>query len=246
MLPEVRLLLDIQEIDKEILELKDQLANYPTIWEGIKKQTAKRKDSHDKALKAKERNQKDRKRVEQKIRLFSDDLKRSQTQAATVKTTKEYEATNKQTEALKAKLAALEEQGLELIEKEPELDAELKETEKEFLEAKDLYDSEKTRIREQFNEKKSRVDELESEKAKMIAKIPQKALGAYDRLFKRHPGSVIVHVQSGSCGGCHFGLLPNDLVQVHRQERVVHCPNCGRILSEDVDYVPEEEEASAV
>lgn len=241
MLPEVRTLLDVQEIDKEILELTQQLNRYPVIWEEVKQKLAKRKEGLDRAEKNLDRHQKERRRIEQKLRIMSDDLRRLQTQQNALKTAREYDALNKQSEALKQKMAQLEEQGLDLINKDPATEAAVKDAGVEVTKAEELYKSEKVRIREQFNEKKARVAELEIAKKRVLAAAPPEAITLYERILKRHPGSAIAPVRSGSCAGCHFGLLPNDLVRLHREEKIVTCPNCDRILSEDENYVPAEQ-----
>ncbi len=240
MLPEVKTLLEIQILDQEVLELQDQVAKYPTIWEEVKQRAAKKKEAYDQAVKNRERHQKDRRRVEQNLRMYSEELRRSQTRHGVVKTAKEYEAINKQIESVKEKISDLETQGMQLIEKDADVEKAVEDTLAEFKKVEDFYKTEKERIRVQFKEKKARIAELEAEKDKIRGKADDRILSTYDRILKRHPGTVIAPVRSGSCSGCHFGLLPNDLVLVHKSEKVVHCPNCGRILSEDEDYVPEE------
>lgn len=248
MLPEVRALMDVQELDNEVLELKEQLAKYPVIWDEVKNRLAKAKEATERAVANEERHKRDRTRVEQRLRMFSDELRRNQAQQSTIKTTKEYEALNKQIEGLKMKISSLEEQGLELISKDGEVEEAVKTARAALKEIESVYLTEKSRIREQFNEKKGRLTGLETERARLAGKVDAAVLATYDRIFKRHPGSAIVPVRSttqgtsrtGCCGGCQFRLVPNDLVQVHRAERMVTCPNCGRILSEDEDYQPEE------
>ncbi len=245
MLPEVKTLLDVQELDNEIIDLNSQIGKYPLIWEEVKKNFAAKKEAYDKAAKAKERHAKDRRRVEQKIRVFSEDLRRYQAQQHSVKTQKEYEAISKQIESLKEKINSQEELGMELIGKTESIDEDLEKAEAELKEAEEFYKAEKERIRGQFNEKKRRVEQLQKERDKVLNKTPDTVRTDYERLALMHPGSAAVPVRQGSCSGCNFGLLPNDLVQVHRDERLVHCPNCGRILSHDLDYQPEEEPSGA-
>lgn len=244
MLHDLKLLLEIQELDVEIIELNNQLAKYPVIWEEVKQQVAKDKETHERALKAHERHERERRRIEQKIRMFSEDLRRSQTKQQTVKTSKEYEALAKQIDTLKQKLSQLEEQGLELINKDEEVVNAIESTKDSYEKAQEFYKTEKERIRGQFNEKKTRIAELEKEKERLMGRVADKIASMYNRLTRQHPGSAAVPVRSGSCSGCHFGLLPNDLVKLHRGDSVIHCPNCNRILTEDEDYVPEEQEVS--
>ncbi len=243
MLSEVRALLDVQELDKEVLELNAQLARYPVIWEEVKRKLAVSKAALAAANDARENQQKERKRLEQKLRLYSDELRRNQAQQAIIKTSKEYEAVNKQIEAVKAKISQLEEQGLALITDEPKVAEALVTATAEVARVEEQYRTEKERIRVQFNDKKSRVAEMEKSRKQLAAKLDPANFTNYERIFKRHPGSVVVPVRSGSCSGCHFGLLANVLVQVHRSDKPTLCPNCGRIISEDEDFQADQERA---
>ena len=245
MLSDVQTLLDIQEIDKEALELNTQLARYPVIWEEVKSRLAKKKQAVAQAVEAKDKHIKLRRQTEQKLRLFSDDLRRFQTQQGTVKTAKEYEAMNKQVEGIKEKVSLLEKSGLDLIGQDEKVDADIKSANEELKKVEGTYNSEKERIRVQFNEKKSRIAALEAEKQKIMQRVSPELSSVYDRINRRHPGSAIVPVRSGSCTGCHFSLLPNVLVDVHREEKPTFCPNCGRLMSHDETYTREEAGAAS-
>ncbi len=233
-------LLELQELDQEIIELNAQLARYPAIWEETKQKMTRRKAAFDSAEAEKTAHQNERQRAEQKLRVYSEDLRRAQVKAATIKTSKEYEAINKQIEATKLRIAEVEERGVALIDQQAAIDEAVKKARTEYEEMAGFYKTEKARIREQFNEKKSRVDELEVAKKEIAGRLTSEMLETYERISRRHPGTAVVPVRSGSCTGCHFSLLPDSLVQVHRQETLVHCPNCGRLLSHDEEHVEEE------
>lgn len=244
MLPQIKIFEEIQVLDQEALQLKDQMARYPAIWEEVKKRLAKAKEDHDRAVAARERQLRDRKRVEQKLRLFSDDLRRYQTQQKEIKNSKEYEAVNKQIETVKKKIGQAEEQGLGLIEKEPQLEKDEQTTCAEVKKLKELARKEKERIRVQFNEKKERLATVEGERDKLRAAAAPEHLEIYDRVFVRYPGNALASVRNNSCTGCHWQLLPDMLVKLHGGQDLLFCTNCGRILTEDEDYVPGEEESA--
>lgn len=239
MLTEVRRLLEVQTLDQEILQLQEQLARYPQIWEEVKNRLAKKKAALEKAQKDADRHAKDRRRTEQKLRLFTDDLRKYQQQQNNVKTPREYEAISKQIEATRKKISQSEETGLALIEKTEEIERALENAKEEFEKIKDHYLKEKERIRVQFNEKKQRLTELEKEREAMTADIEEEVMIQYGRVNVRYPGNGVVTVQGGSCSGCHWQVLPDVLIKLHNQSGLVYCQNCSRILSEDEDYDPD-------
>jgi hypothetical protein len=256
---EIRFLLEVQTLDQEVIELNSQLARYPQIWDEVKQKLAQKKAAIEEAEKNKDRHAKERRRVEQKIRLFADDHRKYSAQLTAIKTQREFEAINRQIEQVKGKLTALEEQGVELLNNDETIEKGTEVATEEFNKFDAFAKVEKERIRVQFNTKKVRLTELEKAKAQIMAKISPEMIEIYERINRRHPGTAVVPVRSahedpnatrkaksvgkdavrpGACGGCHFGLLPDILVQVRREEKVVECPNCGRILSEDENHVP--------
>jgi predicted nucleic acid-binding Zn-ribbon protein len=257
---DIRVLLDVQELDREAIELNAQLAKYPQIWEETKKVLAQKKAAIETAEKNRERHQKERRRTEQKLRLLADDHRKYSAQLATVKTSREYEAINKQIEQVKGRIAQAEEQGLALLNRDEAVESAASIAKAEYEKYAAFAANEKERIREQFNTKKARLAEVEAAKAARMKDVSAEMIATYERINRRHPGSAIVPVRSaheepgtkksktagkdavrpGACGGCHFGLLPDVLVQVRRDDRIVFCPNCGRILSEDENFVPAE------
>ena len=244
MLPDVQKLLDLQEIDRELIDLKSQLARYPVVWEETKKRMAQRKADHAAARKKLEENQDQRKRKEQRIKNWLTDLQRSQTRLSLSKTEKEYQAANRELEKIREKLQKEEDDVNTLVDEAGQREAEEAEERKKLDEFKEFYQAERQRIRSQFNDKKERVTELEREREARAVRVRDDLRHLYERVHKMHPGSAVVPVRGGSCTGCHYSLLPDVMVTLHRGEELVICPNCGRILAYDEDYVPEEEDAA--
>jgi predicted nucleic acid-binding Zn-ribbon protein len=270
---EIRLLLEVQALDQEAIELNSQLSRYPQIWDEVKKQLAAKKAAIEEAHKKHDQHQKERRRVEQKIRLFADDHRKYAAQLNSLKTQREHEAVQRQIEQVKLKLSQLEEQGILLLENDEAVEKAASIATEDFNKYEAYAKTEKERIRTQFNEKKARLVEIEKAKASVVSKLTPELLTIYERINKRHPGTAVVAVRSapddgkpapkarratkskagdavadasaqntpvkpGACGGCHFSLLPEILVQVRREDKVVTCPNCGRLLSEDENFVP--------
>ena len=245
MYPEVQALLELQELDRERIELQDQLNQYPGIWEEVKSSLRARQEEYDRAEAAAANYQGDRRRIEQELRLSSEKLKKYQAQQMQVKTSKEFGAISNQIEALRKNIARLEEQGLELINREQEIKDRKVATEASLHEAKTEARTERERIRVQVNEKKKRLTALEKERGRVAGRVDGEALRLYERIRGRWPMDPVVSVRNGSCMGCHFAILPNALVALHKESAIEMCENCGRILSEDETYLAERAEAEA-
>jgi predicted nucleic acid-binding Zn-ribbon protein len=62
----------------------------------------------------------------------------------------------------------------------------------------------------------------------------------YEMIFSRRGGVAVVAVRGGTCQGCHMHVPPQLFNQIQRNEQVILCPNCQRMLY----WQPEGEEAS--
>ncbi|MCB2153341.1 hypothetical protein KQI84_00515 [bacterium] len=237
--------MELQELDREMIELQEQLNQYPGIWEEVKATLRAKQDEFDQADAAAKSYHGDRRRIEQELRLSSEKLKKYQVQQMQVKTSKEYGAISNQIEALRKNIQRLEEQGLELINQEQAIKDNQGVTEKALGEAKADARTERERIREQVNDKKKRLNSLQKDRDKVAAKVDDEALRLYERIRNRWPLDPVVGVRNGSCMGCHYAILPNPLVALHKDAGIETCENCGRILSEDETYEAEKAEAEA-
>jgi len=52
----------------------------------------------------------------------------------------------------------------------------------------------------------------------------------YEMIFSRRGGLAVVEIRAGICQGCHMNIPPQLFNQIQRNEQVIPCPNCQRIL----------------
>ncbi len=60
-------------------------------------------------------------------------------------------------------------------------------------------------------------------------------------IFARRGGLAVVEVRAGTCQGCHMNVPPQLFNQIQRNEQVILCPNCQRMLY----WRPEREEGAS-
>jgi hypothetical protein len=71
---------------------------------------------------------------------------------------------------------------------------------------------------------------LAAQRGHLVTTILKPMLGHYERLSKRHPGSVVSDATNGRCGGCHLELRPQLYQELRSVPDVLFCENCKRIL----------------
>ncbi|KAA3660377.1 MAG: hypothetical protein DWQ10_06800 [Calditrichaeota bacterium] len=80
-----------------------------------------------------------------------------------------------------------------------------------------------------FDVKSEGSDTLKNARSEMISKIPKPLLGNYERLRKRYK-RAIVPIKDDKCLGCFMKLPTYLLTHMQRDEQVITCEGCGRIL----------------
>ncbi len=74
--------------------------------------------------------------------------------------------------------------------------------------------------------------ELKKEREEIIRLILPAYMHTYERIRIQHSGNPVVAADSEhkSCSACHIQIRPQVMVELHKGERIVNCPGCGRIL----------------
>jgi hypothetical protein len=91
-------------------------------------------------------------------------------------------------------------------------------------------------INQRINQVDKKITELRSKRDKFIPFIDKKLLDKYERILRNKKDSVaVVPIRNGSCQGCFMTLPPQTINEVRKDDKIVICENCSRIL-----YIEEE------
>lgn len=74
-----------------------------------------------------------------------------------------------------------------------------------------------------------------SEKQKLVSQMSQKILTFYEKIRKWALNTTVVPVKKQACYGCFMRLNNKIFAEVIKQEDIVTCPHCGRILYKETE-----------
>jgi hypothetical protein len=74
------------------------------------------------------------------------------------------------------------------------------------------------------------LENLESERAAMVAGIQSELLNRYEALRTERRGVAVANVNDNSCSACGSTLTPSHIQNARLANEIVYCPTCGRIL----------------
>ncbi|MCX5912691.1 MAG: C4-type zinc ribbon domain-containing protein [Deltaproteobacteria bacterium] len=173
---------------------------------------------------------KDRRHKEKELEEEVERAKKTEARAFEIKTNKEYQAVLKEIEGAKKLNRQREEEILGILERFEELQKVARQGEKE-LEAKQKD------YQQQLSELQQRAAQFEQKMAAEVKErderqkgIPPDLLSKYQMLLERRQGIAVAPVSNGVCKACNMNLRPQLYIELQKQQTLILCPNCSRIL----------------
>lgn len=161
-------------------------------------------------------------------------IKRKTTQAALfggkVKNPKELQDLQMESESLKRYITQLEDEQLEAMIAFEAADKAENQAAKELTQIKGTVAEENASLLGEKNKLETDLKRLIREKEAVLQSISPKSLNLYEKLRKTKHGTAVAAVSEGGCSICGQALTPADLQSIRVSNRLVFCPNCGRIL----------------
>jgi predicted nucleic acid-binding Zn-ribbon protein len=227
---QLAILIQLQNIDKEIYDLRKVLEEKPRQIEEIKK-AFQEKEKVFKDLEEKVKQKKIKlKEMELELKTKEESVKKMQIQLFQVKTNKEYASLQKEIEDLKADNSLLEEEIIKGLEEIDSLDKELNKEKNLLEEERKKMEGEIARVEKEIAELKEKIKGLENSRGEFTSKIDPPLLARYERLLVNKNGRALAQIIKDSCSGCNMGLPPQVINEVTLGEKIVTCENCMRIL----------------
>jgi predicted nucleic acid-binding Zn-ribbon protein len=149
-----------------------------------------------------------------------------------VKSPKELQNLEMEIEALRRRLANLDDAVLEtMLERDTAADA-LDAAKSTLAEAEEHAAKAHTDLLARKRELTVAVRQADQERTERTADISPADLELYTRIRASKHGRAVSRISDGTCGACGMQLPRQDRARVHDDAALVNCPGCGRILTE--------------
>jgi hypothetical protein len=234
-------LVTLQEIDRAIQEAIVNAEANPKRIEVIVIEIQEAQDAFKLFLQGVDDLKKQRKGLEKEIDELDHKIKKSQLRLMEVKNNKEYKAMLTEIEETKKGKGEKEDQLLELLEKLEEKTQKGKELKKSLEKKMEEAQNRKGELEKEGKDVSRKLSALDRKRGELIPRIDSALLKQYEFLKDRLKGVAVVEVKEYSCLGCHMQIPPQLYNELHRQDRIIACPSCLRILYYKVNPVAEGE-----
>ncbi|MGB6222681.1 zinc ribbon domain-containing protein [Haloferula sp.] len=229
MLPQIEDLLVLQDRDRRIAMLADQLEKLPIDEARARTKLEADTAAVDVAKKAILTNEMEIKKVELDVDTRKTSITRLRTQQFETRKNDEYSALGHEIERYGKDVDVLETKELELMEIGDSLRATLKSAEEALAKTKRLVEEDLKSIKERFGNIETELEETRAERKQLAESADPDIVHLYDRLLKTKNGVAVAPVNNGQCGGCHVRLIAATLIKAQSKE-IAQCENCARIL----------------
>src|SRR5579871_59007 len=229
MLPDIEKLLKLQDTDKEIRRLHDEVAELPKRVAVIEQKLAGTKAQLEKAQSAVKADEASRRKYETNISDLRGKISKYRDQSLDVKTNDQYKALLHEIQFAEKEITTNEDKILELMVNADARDKEVKAAQTELKAETAEIEKEKDQARQRTEEDEKLLAEARGKRDQLRTGVREDLLRHYERVSKFR-GSGIAEVRDHKCMGCQVMLRPQTYNEVRTGDHTVICDSCQRIL----------------
>ena len=229
MLPDIENLLKLQDTDKEIRRLQDEVAEFPKRVAVIEQKLAGTKAQLEKAQAAVKADEAARRKYDTAITDLRGKISKYRDQSLDVKTNDQYKALLHEIQFAEKEIAANEDKILEMMVNADARDKEVKAAQAELKAETAEIEKEKEEARQRTAEDEKLLAEWRAKRDQIRTGVNEDLLRHYERVSKFR-GSGLSEVRDQKCMACRVMLRPQTYNEVRSGLQTIICDSCQRIL----------------
>jgi len=237
--PDLEKLIALQEADREVERLNQEIALLPRRVAEIESKLADTRVRIEKAKAAIAATQKDRKKLETEIQDHQQKISKYRDQSLSVKTNEQYKALLQEITFAEQAIRGCEDKILDGMLAVETQEKNLKAAEAELKQETAEIEKEKADARARTEQDQKELAEWTARRNGLRSEISGDVVPYYDRVVKLRKSGIAEVREDGKCGACNVMLRPQTFNEVRANDRIIACDSCGRILY----YVPPPEPA---
>jgi hypothetical protein len=227
--PDLALLVDLQRIDSAISACRKGLADVPSREAALDARLAAATGARDAAKQQVTDNRTARGAVERDLAVVQGRLSRFKDQTMAVKTNKEFHALQHEIAVAQQEIRGFEDRLLDFMMLADEYAAAVKSAEAGLAAVKRASEEERAQITAEHARLEAELAARVTERDVAAGKVSKHSLALYDSVH-RSRGVAVAEMREGRCSVCQVRLRPQVAQVIRRNDSVVQCDSCGRIL----------------
>jgi len=147
-----------------------------------------------------------------------------------IRNDKELGLAKREVDLLKEEMNGLEVELMAVMEQVEADTAKLQGLESELARLTGERDTEAAELREKIGRLTAEIERERATRTELMQNVDGELRRKYEMIFSRRGGVAVVEVRGGICQGCRMRVPPQLFNEIQRNEQVILCPSCQRML----------------
>ena len=156
--------------------------------------------------------------------------KNNETRQMNIKSDQQYAALTREAAFLAGRVNELEDETLELLDRIEKREVEIGDLALVVTDESAAYGHLAADTERAQQSSRDLLAELTFRREKTVAALPPAQLRQYEEIAKNRAGRAVTAAAAGLCLACRLGFPPQIFNELQRNEKILTCPNCGRII----------------
>jgi len=235
MSPDLQHLIELQNLETAIEEAKRRIAAHPQRLADADTRLAHAKEAVEAARARLKVSQEARREQEKEAATYQSRLSKFKDQLSAVKTNREYQAMQHEIETAQRELGIVEERVLERMMEADALTAEVKQAEQALAAQQREVEAEKKTLAEELATVEAALKDATDRRQALVKLLSPRLVSLFEQVARARKGlAIVVATRDGLCSACHVRLRPQVFQEVRRNDQIIQCASCNRILY----YIP--------
>jgi uncharacterized protein len=223
-------LIALQRLDSSAQAAQRRLAEQPEREKALETRLQEAAGVLDAAKATLATNQTERRVLEKDLAAVQSRLSKFRDQLMEVKTNREYQAMQHEIGTAQDEVKALEGKLLERMIEADDLNAAVKQAEAALAAERKTVDEDRRGLLAEARDLEASLVHIAAERLETARSIDPSALAVFELVASRRGGVAVAEARDGICTICHVRLRPQVFNTVLKNDQIVQCDTCSRIL----------------
>lgn len=228
--PDLERLIAVQRLDTTLRETERRLAEDPERQRAF---DARLETAREQLALVKQQvadSQTARRAIEKDLAVHQGRLSKFREQAMAVKTNQEYHAIQHEIAFAESQIKTLEDQILERMLEADDLAGAVKRKEAELAAQQKAVEQERAADAKELAGLREMLTRIAAERASLAGQVPPPVMAIFELVSRRRNGVALAEAKQGMCTLCHVRLRPQVFNTLLKNEQILQCDSCNRIL----------------
>jgi predicted nucleic acid-binding Zn-ribbon protein len=223
-------LIHLQELDLAAERDRRRIADIPSAREALDERLVTATGGVEAVRQRLAANQAARREIDKELASVQTRLSKFKNQLMEVKTNKEYQAMQKEMAVAEEEISGHETRMLERMEEADTIARDLKAADAALKAEQAAVLAERTRLDQEQAAAERELEAVLAERATLTSQISREAFALFERICQNRKGIAVAEARDGLCTVCHVRLRPQVFNEVRRNDSIIQCESCTRIL----------------